>query len=59
VAPGEAARANGVLVAASNLYAAADALARAGVGPVSVTNPAYVFEPSSPAAESLSEALGL
>ncbi len=49
----QAARANGVLVAVGDLFAAAQALAKAGVGPVSVTNPAYVFEPASPMAEAL------
>jgi ATP phosphoribosyltransferase len=52
-APDQAARANGVLVKAKDLFAASLALAQAGVGPVSVTNPAYVFEPMSSAAESL------
>lgn len=59
VAEGEAARANGVLVATRDLFGAADALAAAGVGPVSVTNPAYVFESRSAAADSLAGALGL
>jgi ATP phosphoribosyltransferase len=59
VAPGEAARANGVLVAAADLFAAAAALAKAKVGPVSVTNPAYVFEAGSAAADSLAAKLGL
>ncbi|HWA62103.1 MAG TPA: ATP phosphoribosyltransferase, partial [Caulobacteraceae bacterium] len=58
VAPGEAARANGVLVAAKDLFAASHALADAGVGPVSVTNPAYVFEATSAAAEGLAAAIG-
>ncbi len=59
VTQGEAARANGVLVASTDLFAAMDALAAADVGPVSVTNPAYVFEPASTAAESLATALNL
>ncbi len=49
----QALRANGALVAAADLFAASQALAQAGVGPVSVTNPAYVFEAASPAAELL------
>jgi len=57
VAPGEAARANGVLVSQKNLFAAAGALAESGVGPVSVTQPAYVFESKSEAAERLAEAV--
>lgn len=52
-APDQASRANGVLVSAKHLFAASQALAIAGVGPVSVTHPAYVFEPTSAMAESL------
>jgi ATP phosphoribosyltransferase len=59
VAPAEAARANGVLVAQKDLFAASAALALSGVGPVSVTNPAYVFESVSAAAEGLAADLGL
>lgn len=54
---GTAARANGLLIAQSDLFAAAEALAAAGVGPVSVTHPAYVFEAKSPAAEALRQGL--
>jgi len=57
--PDEAARANGVLVASDDLFAAMNALAKAGVGPVSVTHPAYVFEASSEAADRLAAALNL
>ncbi|MBS0410789.1 MAG: ATP phosphoribosyltransferase [Proteobacteria bacterium] len=57
-APDQAARANGVLVSSKDLFAASQALAEAGVGPVTVTNPAYVFEASSPVAESLAAAVG-
>ena len=59
VAPGEAARANGVLVVQTELFAAAQALAHAGVGPVSVTHPAYVFESRSDAVDRLAAALSL
>lgn len=52
-APDQATRAHGVLVSTKDLFAASQALAAAGVGPVSVTHPAYVFEPTSPVAESL------
>jgi len=52
-APDQASRAHGVLVSARDLFAASQALATAGVGPVSVSHPAYVFEPTSTAAESL------
>lgn len=55
--PGQAERANGALVAQSDLFFAAGALAAAGVGPVSVTNPAYVFEPGSEAADQLTKAV--
>jgi ATP phosphoribosyltransferase len=58
IAPGEAARTNGVLVAQHDLFAAAQALAAAGVGPVSVTHPAYVFEATSAAADRLAKAVG-
>jgi ATP phosphoribosyltransferase len=56
--PGDAARANGLLVRSTDLFAAAAALAGAGVGPVSVTHPTYVFEAASPAANRLAEAIG-
>ena len=59
VAPGEATRANGVLVSQVNLFAAAEALAHAGVGPVSVTHPAYVFESRSAAVDRLAATLSL
>ena len=49
----QALRTNGALVAAKDLFAASQALAAARVGPVSVTNPAYVFDAASPMAESL------
>ena len=58
IAPGEAARTNGVLVAQHDLFAAAQALAAAGVGPASVTHPAYVFEATSAAADRLAAAVG-
>ncbi|MGA0602901.1 ATP phosphoribosyltransferase [Caulobacter sp. KR2-114] len=56
--PDQATRANGVLVDARDLFAASQALAAAGVGPVSVSHPAYVFEPTSPVAESLAAIVG-
>jgi ATP phosphoribosyltransferase len=58
VAPDAAARANGVLLERSKLFAAAAALAAAGVGPVSVEQPAYVFEAACPAADRLAAAVG-
>jgi len=51
------ARPHGVLVDAGELFGAAEALARAGVGPVGVTRPAYVFEAGSRAMERLEAAL--
>jgi len=48
---------HGVLVAQSELFAAALALGAAGVGPLSVTHPAYVFSQASPAADRLEAAL--
>jgi len=46
-------RANGMLVAERDLFDATQALARAGVGPVTAATPDYVFEPQCPAAEAL------
>jgi ATP phosphoribosyltransferase len=57
VHPDDTPRANGLLVKGSDLFAATAALADAGVGPVSVTRPAYVFEALSPATERLAAAL--
>jgi ATP phosphoribosyltransferase len=55
----ESVRANGVLLPQSDLFAAAQALTAAGVGPISATHPAYVFEPVSEAASALARALSL
>lgn len=41
-------RSDGLLVREADLFDAAEALAAAGVGPVSVTRPDYVFEAASP-----------
>jgi ATP phosphoribosyltransferase len=54
-APG---RAHGALIERSRLFAAAAALGAAGVGPVSVEQPAYVFQPACPEADRLALALG-
>ena len=59
VRPGDAPRANGLLVTGRDLFAATAALTAAGVGPVSVTRPAYVFEAASEAARRLAEAVGV
>jgi ATP phosphoribosyltransferase len=53
----DAERANGALVAREDLFAAMEALAHAGVGPVSVTQPAYVFAATSEAADRLAAAV--
>jgi ATP phosphoribosyltransferase len=54
-AEGASPRPFGLLVDGGALFRAADLLASAGVGPVSVSNPAYVFEPQSAAAEVLAQ----
>ncbi len=52
-AQGEAPLSNGRLVAGADVLAAAAALSEAGVGPVAVSRPAYVFEAASAAAARL------
>ena len=47
----------GVLVQSDEVFAAAGALAEHGVGPVTVTHPAFVFEPVSEAIEALAAKL--
>jgi ATP phosphoribosyltransferase len=47
----------GVLVKSDDVFAAAAALAEGGVGPVTVTHPAFVFEPTSAAIEALAARL--
>ncbi len=47
----------GVLVKSDDVFAAAAALAEGGVGPVTVTHPAFVFEPASAAIEALAARL--
>lgn len=54
---GAAARPHGLLVPGAELFDAAEALAAAGVGPLTVSRPDYVFEASSPAAEALAARL--
>jgi ATP phosphoribosyltransferase len=51
-------RSDGLLVPAQAMFDAAEALADAGVGPVSVDRPDYVFEAVSPVIEALAERLG-
>jgi ATP phosphoribosyltransferase len=47
----------GLLVGADEVFAASDALAAKGLGPVTVTHPAFVFEPVSEAIEALAAKL--
>jgi ATP phosphoribosyltransferase len=56
-APDAGSPAHGLLVAQGQVFAAAAALAAAGVGPVSVQQPAYVFEAACAPADRLAEAL--
>ena len=53
----DAERASGALVSRVQLFAAMEALTHAGVGPVSVTQPDYVFEAASQAGDQLAAAL--
>lgn len=50
-------RSSGLLVPASAVFAATAALSDAGVGPVTVTRPEYVFAPVSAAADRLADRL--
>jgi ATP phosphoribosyltransferase len=54
---GEDWRASGLLVEAGQVFAAAAALAEAGVGPVTATRPEYVFDARSEAADALEAGL--
>jgi ATP phosphoribosyltransferase len=53
----DAERANGALVSRDELFTAMEALSMAGVGPVSVTQPDYVFEAVSEAGKRLAAAV--
>ncbi|MFI4974851.1 MAG: ATP phosphoribosyltransferase [Caulobacterales bacterium] len=55
---GAAAHSHGLLAGTDVLLRAAAALSAAGVGPVTVSNPAYVFEARSSAAEALAGKVG-
>lgn len=57
IALGASRRANGLLVAAKDLFDACQALSAAGVGPVTAARPDYVFEPDCQAADTLENAL--
>jgi ATP phosphoribosyltransferase len=57
ISRGAKARPFGVLVAGADVFDAADALAAAGVGPVTVVKPDYVFEALSQPIEDLSKRL--
>lgn len=55
--PGFLARANGALIERSKLFKTANALTTAGIGPVTVEGPAFVFEAACPAADRLDTAV--
>jgi ATP phosphoribosyltransferase len=57
LARGASRRANGLLVDSADLIDANQALAEAGVGPVTVARPEFVFESECPAADSLRRAV--
>jgi ATP phosphoribosyltransferase len=59
VAAGAKARPFGLLVAGEDVFDATSALADAGVGPVTVANPTYVFEAASEVTEELARRLTL
>ena len=59
VARGAARRPNGLLAARADLLDVADALGAAGVGPVSVTRPSYVFHADCPCIDALEAKLAL
>ena len=59
LALGASRRAQGLLAPAGDLFAVAAALARAGVGPVSIVRPDFAFEPRSATAARLSDRLKL
>ena len=59
IARGASPRPNGVLVANADLLDAAEALAKAGVGPVSVTRPQYVLHADCPHIDALAARFGL
>lgn len=58
IAKGGSRRANGALLATGDLFDAAAALAAAGVEPVTVSRPDYVFESRSAVLDRFAEALG-
>ena len=59
VAQGASRRQNGVLVGTPELFGIAESLAAAGVGPVSVSRPDYVFHADCPMIDQLQVSLGL
>ena len=59
VREGASRRPNGLLVGSADLFTAAEALASAGVGPVSVIRPEYVFHADCPAIEALQAKLNV
>ncbi len=59
LAQGASRRANGMLTPMSQLFAAANALAAAGIGPAAASRPDYVFEAECVAVDTLAEKLGV
>ena len=57
--PGDAVGPNGALVDGGDLFAASHALARAGVGPVTVSQPDFVFEAINAPVDRLATRLGI
>jgi ATP phosphoribosyltransferase len=57
LARGAQRRANGLLAGQDELFAIAEALGAAGIGPLTVSRPDYVFEAASPAADTLAARL--
>jgi ATP phosphoribosyltransferase len=57
LARGAAQRANGLLAPSTDVFAVSARLAEAGIGPVTATQPTYVFEAESAAIRRLGEAL--
>jgi len=59
IARGATRQTDGLLIPAVDMFDAMDILADAGVGPISVGRPDYVFEATSPVMEALATRLGL
>ena len=59
LARGAAARTSGLLAPSADVFAVSAALAAVGVGPVTATQPSYVFEASSESIRRLGDTLAL